>query len=74
MAITSLIMVRLSKFKDWLAAYDLCFAEIQVSSIPKLPESPNSRNFSLAKIKCFTAFRSPIRNSPETSSSWSHGE
>ncbi len=54
MAITFLIIVRFSKFKNWLAAYDLYFAEIQVSSTPKLPKLLNSRNFSLAKIKCFT--------------------
>ncbi len=57
MAITSLITVRYSKFKKWLAAYDLYFAEIQVSSTPKLPKSPNLRNFCLAKIKTWLLFK-----------------
>ncbi len=34
----------------------MIFAEMQVSSVPKLPKLPNSRDFSLAKIKCFTVY------------------
>ena len=48
----------LKTFNDflWLSItiyYDLCLI-IQDLSTPKPPKSPNSRNFRLAKIKCFT--------------------
>ena len=47
-------MVRFAKFKNWYTLENDPCLIIQVLSTLELPKSPNSRNFRLAKIKCFT--------------------
>ncbi len=54
MAITSLIMVRFSKLKNWIAAYELYFADICHTKASEMVLMANSGKFRFPKIKCFT--------------------